>query len=320
MMQPLPESTQSWLENNTYRPPLPAAEQLMALKKQTQASITVCLPALNEEKTIGNICRTIQTDLVDGAGLVDELLVVDSGSHDRTADIASAEGAVVVEVSAVLTEAPCGDKGGKGAALWKSLHLARGDVLVWLDSDVTNFSPRFVGGLLWPLIADPKVHMTKAFYERPLQGQTNGPPGGGRVTELTARPLLQLLLPELAGVVQPLAGECAIRRATARSLPFVTGYGVDVALLIDVVHAKGLDALAQVDLGERAHRNKTTDELGRMAFEVTRAILSRAEAAGEIKVAQQLPEGFVQFDAYGANGHDLAPVELPPMDVFRPDR
>ncbi|MDQ3954766.1 MAG: glucosyl-3-phosphoglycerate synthase [Actinomycetota bacterium] len=315
---PLYGTTTAWLKNKTYRPPLPSAEELLELKRATNTSTTVCLPALNEEATIEGICRSIRRDLVDGVGLVDELLVVDSGSHDRTAEIASAAGAAVVDASSVLSDAPCGSGGGKGAALWKSLHVTTGDVLVWLDSDVTNFSPRFVCGLLWPLLLDPDVHMTKAFYQRPLQGQKDGPPGGGRVTEMTARPLLQLLLPDLGGIVQPLAGECAIRRSTARSLPFITGYGVDVALLIDLVQSRGLDALAQVDLGRRAHRNKTTDELGRMAFEVARAILSRAEAAGEIKLAHQLPEGLIQFDPTGANMHSLAPAELPPMEVFRP--
>lgn len=312
------EKTHSWLEKNTYRPPLASAEELAKLKRSAKASVTVCLPALNEEATIGTICRAVRADLMDRVGLVDDLLVVDSGSHDLTAEKASAAGAVVIDATSVLTDTPWGPGGGKGAALWKSLHVTTGDLLVWLDSDVTNFSPRFVSGLLWPLLVDPKVHMTKAFYERPLQGQTDGPPGGGRVTEMTARPLLQLLLPELAGVVQPLAGECAIRRSTARSLPFITGYGVDVALLIDLVESRGLDALAQVDLGQRAHRNKTTDELGRMAFEVARAILLRAETAGELKLAQQLPDGFLQFEPTGATTYDLAPVDLPPMEVFRP--
>ena len=226
-------------------------------------TVSVCLPARDEESTVGAIVEIIHDQLVEGAGLVDELLVVDDGSTDETAAVATAAGAKVLT----------GTGDGKGDAMWRSLQASTGDLVVWCDADVTNFDSRFVTGLLGPLLTDDEVVFVKGFYERPLDGR---PGKGGRVTQLVARPLISLLFPALAPILQPLAGECAGRRDVLESVPFVPSYGVDLALLIDVATAYGVDSIAQVDLGERVHRNRTLEELGVQSFEILQAALARA--------------------------------------------
>jgi glucosyl-3-phosphoglycerate synthase len=232
--------------------------------------VSVCLPARDEEATIGAIVEQVLA-----LALVDEVLVVDDHSRDGTAAAAAAAGARVVAAASVLPEYGSGP--GKGQALWKATATAVGDLLVFCDADVRDFSPHYVVGLLGPLLADDDVAFVKAFYERPGNGH---PRGGGRVTELVARPMLHLLFPELAGVVQPLAGEFAAPRAVLESLPFVDGYGVDIGLLIDAAAAFGVGRLAQVDLGVRVHRNRPLGELGPMATIVLMTMLQRAGVEG----------------------------------------
>jgi glucosyl-3-phosphoglycerate synthase len=246
--------------------------------------ISVCIPARNESATIVAIVDAIRRDLMETVPLVDEIIVVDDHSTDDTAAVARAAGALVVDASGVLPEH--GEGPGKGQALWKSLHEAIGDLIVWCDADIVDFTPRFVVGLLGPLIQHPDVDFVKGFYERPAQGTV----GGGRVTELVARPLLSMFFPNLAGVVQPLAGECAGRRSVLEHLPFVVGYGVDVALLIDVSRRCGVDAIAQVDLGIRHHRNRTLDELGPQALAVMQTILKRAGVVTTDATALRRPD------------------------------
>ena len=245
------------------------AEELVAAK--ADRFVTVCLPARDEEATVGPIVATIHRELVDRVPLVDEILVVDDGSTDRTAAVAADEGATVVAVADVLPG--CGPGQGKGEALWKALGAAKGDLLVFCDADVRDFQAGFVTGLLGPLLSVPEVGFVKGFYERPLAGVVGE---GGRVTELVARPLLALLFPHLAGVVQPLAGEFAGRREVLERVPFVQGYGVDLGLLVDVAALVGVDAMAQVDLGTRTHRNRPLAELSLQAAAVLRTALDRA--------------------------------------------
>jgi len=215
--------------------------------------VSVCLPARNEAATVGEIVERIS-----GLAVVDEIVVVDDGSSDATAGVASAAGARVV-----------GAVGrGKGDALRQAVGAAKGEVLAFCDADILGFDPGFVTGLLGPLLADPAVGFVKGTYLRPDDG--------GRVTELLARPLLAVLFPELAGFTQPLAGEFAARRAVLERLPFPSGYGVDLALLIDTAALIGLGAMAQVDLGERRHRNRPLAELRPQAEEVLRTVLARA--------------------------------------------
>lgn len=244
-------------------------EDLLAAKGDT--TVSVCIPARNEETTVGAIVATIHRQLVEGLGLVDEIVVVDDHSSDRTASEATEAGARVVAAEAVLPDHGRGH--GKGEALWKSLYASSGDVVVWCDADVQDFSPRFVTGLLGPLLTDPGLAFVKGFYERPVDGHVRG---GGRVTELVARPVLTLLFPDLAGVVQPLSGEYGGRRDVLEQLPFVEGYGVDIAMLIDIAERFGVERLAQVDLGQRVHRNRPLHELSPMAAQVLQAALRRA--------------------------------------------
>ena len=225
----------------------------------------MCLPARNEEATVGAIVSAVVRELVDGLGVVDEVVVLDDGSSDATAAEAAAAGALVVAVADVLPR--LGPGTGKGEALWKSLHVASGDVLVFCDADLRDFDPAFVTGLLRPL-DDPAIGFVKGHYERPV--------GGGRVTELVARPLIGLFFPELASIRQPLGGEFAARREVLEQVPFVQGYGVDLALLVDVARRFGPAAVAQVDLGVRTHRNRSLDELAAQATAVLRVALDRA--------------------------------------------
>ncbi|MDQ6698195.1 MAG: glucosyl-3-phosphoglycerate synthase [Actinomycetota bacterium] len=232
--------------------------------------VSVCLPARNEEATVGPIVQAIRRDLVDQLGLVDEVVVVDDHSSDATAAIAASAGARVIDASRVLRE--YGQGHGKGEALWKSLYEANGDLIVWCDADIRDFDSRFIVGLVGPLLVQPELQFVKGYYERPM----HGPIGGGRVTELVARPLLSMFFPELASVVQPLAGEYAIRRSLAERLAFIVGYGVDIGVLIDTFRMCGVGALAQVDLGVRQHRNRSLDQLGPQALAVIQAVLDRA--------------------------------------------
>ncbi len=257
-----------WFDRRTYAAdaaPTPRALHALAAGRVA----TVVIPALDEEPTVAGVVRAIRPLLA--AGVVDEVLVVDGGSSDRTVAEARAAGARVEQVRDLLPS--CGTRPGKGESLWKAIADTEGDLLVFLDADVLDASPRWVCGLLWPLLAEPEVAYVKACYDRPLNG---APTGGGRVTELAARPMLDLLWPALAGVVQPLSGEFAGTRVLLESLPFAGGYAVEIGLLLDAYAAVGLDGLAQVDLGVRRHRNRETHDLGRMAATVLAEALTRA--------------------------------------------
>jgi glucosyl-3-phosphoglycerate synthase len=235
--------------------------------------VSVCIPAHDEAATVGQVVRILRRHLVDRVGLVDEVVVVDDHSHDRTAEVAAEAGARVVVAADLLPQVVGG--GGKGEALWRSLHAARGDIVAWCDADITDFGSRFVVGLVGPLLLHPDIAFVKGCYERPMaSGDT-----GGRVTELMARPLLATLFPHLAGIRQPLSGEYAGRRSLLEQLPFVRGYGVDLGLLIDVAEMAGAGAIAQADLGTRRHRNRTLDQLGPQALVVLQTALARAGVA-----------------------------------------
>ncbi len=239
------------------------------LDRKGDHTISVCLPARDEGATVGTIVETIRTELMEEIPLVDEIIVVDDHSTDDTAAAARAAGADVVDARTTLSDfaGP-----GKGQALWKSLHESSGDLVLWCDADINHFGSHFVTGLIAPLLFHPEVSFVKGTYARPLVGGD----GGGRVTELVARPLLANLFPELGSIGQPLAGEYGGRRRLLERLPFVDGYGVDIALLIDAARSVGIDGIAEVDLGERRHRNRTLEELGPQATVVIRAALHRA--------------------------------------------
>ncbi|KQX59478.1 MULTISPECIES: glucosyl-3-phosphoglycerate synthase [unclassified Streptomyces] len=268
------EEVERWLDRRSWSVADRPLERILAAKRNTKVSVV--LPALNEEATVGDIVAVIRRELMtEAVPLVDELVVIDSGSTDRTAEVAAAAGARVVARDAILPRIPAVP--GKGEVLWRSLMVTSGDVVCFVDADLRDFSADFVTGIVGPLLTDPDVEFVKAMYDRPFgdagpEGPASGgtPAQGGRVTELVARPLLNLHWPQLAGFVQPLGGEYAARRSLLERLPFPVGYGVELGLLVDALHTVGLDALAQVDVGVRKHRHQDGQALGRMAAAIYR--------------------------------------------------
>lgn len=261
------QRVRDWFATSTHHGPPAGTDELVELKRARRVSVV--LPARDEAATVGDIVVSLRTEL-GTAGLVDEILVVDSHSRDATVEVARAAGAVVLPAR----DCTVGLDDGKGGALRTGVAAMTGDVGVFLDADVREFGTDFVRGLLSPLLRDDRLRLVKAFYDRPwnLPGDVpSGSSGGGRVTELVARPLIARRAPELAGFVQPLSGECAFVRAALAGQPFTSGYGVDIALLWRVVREHGLEAVAQADLGRRLHRHQDLDALSRMALQVEAA-------------------------------------------------
>ncbi len=251
--------------------PAPAEEDRALVEHKGARRVSVCIPARNEAATIGPIVASTVRSLTAATGgqpLVDEVMVVDDGSDDRTGELALAAGARVV-----ATGREPGERGGKGQAMRAALKAAEGDVIVFVDADVTNFGPHFVTRLLGPVLSDESVTLVKGYYQRPLHG---APAGGGRVTELVAKPVIDLFFPHLAAIEQPLAGETAAHRWVLEKCGLADGYAVELALLIDVAARFGVGTIAQVDLGIRVHRNRPLAELRPQATDILRASLARA--------------------------------------------
>lgn len=283
----------------------PTMLDLLESRARSGLTISVCLPARNEEATVGHIVGTIRRELMDRAALVSEVVVIDDASTDATAVVARDAGARVVSEASILSE--CGPGRGKGNALWKSLYACTGDIVCWVDADIRNFGPHFVTRLIAPLLLSETTVFTKAYYRRPLHGE---PSGGGRVTELMARPLLSHLFPKLADIVQPLAGEYAGRRDALEAIPFVQGWGVEFGLLVDLSERFGRDAIAQADLGVREHRNRPISELGAPALAILITALRRA---GFEELGPEIAE-LVRFnDDGGQEVSTVATGERPPM-------
>jgi glucosyl-3-phosphoglycerate synthase len=298
----------SWHRSHTFHHSEFPPDRLAAMRRHT---VSVCLPARDEERTIGAIIRELMP--LRESGVIDQIVVVDA-STDATGQIALELGAEVHNQNDLLPE--LGPVLGKGDAMWRSLSVLTGEVICFLDADSERFGPHFACGLLGPLLCENRIAFVKGLYRRPFKiGGTTLPDGGGRVTELTARPLLNLFYPDLAGVAQPLAGEVAAHRDLLERLPFVTGYGVDIGLLVDAYVAVGLDAIAQVDLDIRQNAHQPLRDLGPMAFAVMRALASRLERDGRLQ--GPLPAAF-----YTPGSHELAalggePVERPPLCTLR---
>jgi len=306
-----------WFAENTFHArEFQDLKHLVRLKEQQGLTISLGLPTLNEAKTIGQIIRTMRAQFIERYPLLDEIVVIDSNSTDRTVEIAQDLGVPVYRHSEILPE--CGTYVGKGEALWKSLFVLQGDVIAWIDTDIVNIHPRFVHGILGPLIREPRLMYVKGFYQRPLRvGKKLEARGGGRVTELMARPLLNLFYPELSGFVQPLAGEYAGRRVALESVPFFVGYGVETGLLIDLWSRYGLNAMGQVDLEERVHRNQSLMALSKMAFEIIQVVMQRVGATHHIELVKELHKS-MKMIRYARNEFQLQVAEIraierPPM-------
>ncbi|HEY5836332.1 glucosyl-3-phosphoglycerate synthase [Streptomyces sp.] len=307
------DEVERWLDRRSWPARDRPLDLLLAAKRAAgpRGTVSVVLPALDEEATVGEIVATIRRELMsEDAPLVDELVVVDSASRDRTAEVAARAGARVVRRDAILPRLPAVP--GKGEVLWRSLLVTRGEIVCFIDADLREFDPRFVSGIVGPLLTDPGVQLVKAMYDRPLEtGAEVVPAGGGRVTELVARPLLNLHWPRLAGFVQPLGGEYAARRSLLERLPFPVGYGVELGMLIDALGLVGLDALAQVDVGVRRHRHQDGQALGRMAAAIYRTAQSRL-ARGHL-VRPKLTQFGRDGEGFVPSTHPVDTQERPPM-------
>lgn len=281
-----------WLQTHTFHhSEFEDVARLVELKQANGHRISLAFPTLNEEETIGAEIEVIQRELRARWPLLDEIAVIDSGSKDRTLEVAAAAGAEVYSAEEILPQ--MGHQPGKGDNLWKSLYLLSGDILVWLDGDIKNIHPKFVYGLVGPLLHHPRIQFVKAFYERPLQiPGDDWEYGGGRVTEILVRPLLFCFFPELAQIYQPCAGEVAARRSILEQLPFAAGYGIETGMLIDIFLRFGPEVIAQVNLDRRIHRHQPVNELGRMGFEILHAFFSRLSQTDRFRLSGPIADHY----------------------------
>ena len=306
-----------WFAENTYHADeFSQLNELMELKRQQGVTISLALPALDEQETVGKVINMMKKELIRKVPLLDEIVLIDSNSTDRTREIAKKAG-VPVYIHQHLLER-LGARQGKGEALWKSLLVTSGDIIVWVDTDIVNIHPRFVYGIIGPLLLNSQIQLVKGFYRRPLRvGEKMQAGGGGRVTELTARPLLNLFYPELSGVVQPLSGEYAGRREALEQVSFFSGYGVETGLLIDIYEKFGLQAIAQVDLLERIHHNQHLEALSKMSFAIIQTVFRKLESRFGRAVLEDVNRS-MKLIRHGSKGYfleveEIAERERPPM-------
>jgi glucosyl-3-phosphoglycerate synthase len=312
-----PVEKNNWLEKNTFH----HGEfwdilKLVEEKERKNLTISLCIPTLNEEKTIGKEVLILRSELMERYPLIDEFAVIDSGSQDNTLEVAGNYGADTYLASDILPEV--GDKRGKGENLWKAIHQLKGDIICYVDADITNIHPRFVYGLVAPLIHRDEIQYVKAFYDRPLNYSSGlRPSGGGRVTEILTRPLFSLFYPELTNVIQPLSGEYAARRDVLEIIPFPIGYGVETSHLLDLYDKFGLEAFGQTDLDRRVHRNQTTNALGKMSFGILQTFINRLHAQGKINHLPDMQTFYRRFEvedgAYRQIVQQVIEEERPPM-------
>ncbi len=308
----------TWLQKNTFHhSAFRDLGRLVDAKRKKDMSISLCLPALNEEKTIAKEIVIFKSELMTRYPLLDEIVVMDSGSTDNTREIARSYDAAVYEADDVLPELE--KFRGKGENLWKALYVTKGDIIIYIDADIKNIHHRFAYGLLGPLLEFDHIKFTKAFYDRPIAVGKEGlrPTGGGRVTELVIRPLFSLFFPELTQILQPLSGEYAAYREIFEHIAFPIGYGVETSMILDIFENWGLDVMAQVDLDRRVHKNQDTKALGVMAFMIMKTFLKRIEKLGRIELKKQTFDQMIQYaldkDEYKADFHMLEPFEREPM-------
>lgn len=307
-----------WLKTNTFHySEFKDLNELVDIKQRKNLTISLCLPTLNEERTIAKEILIMKSELMARYPLLDEIVVIDSGSTDNTLEVASAYGADVYLADDILPNLQRFK--GKGENLWKALYITKGDIIVYLDADIKNIHHRFVYALIGPLIMNDTIMYAKAFYDRPIAiGKSRiRPTGGGRVTELVVRPLFALFFPELTQIIQPLSGEYAGRREVLEKIPFPIGYGVETSMILDIFEKWGLDVIAQVDLERRIHRNQDTKALGKMAFVILNTFLHRIEKLGLIDLNKDLYQEMIQYNLirneYKPDIYKTKGVERPPM-------
>ena len=306
-----------WLDQNTFH----HGEfwdilKLVKEKEKKGLKISLCIPTLNEEKTIGKEVLILRSELMERYPLIDEFAIIDSGSEDKTLEVASSYGADTYLASDILPEE--GDKRGKGENLWKAIHQLKGDIICYVDADISNIHPRFVYGLVAPLIHRAEVQYVKAFYDRPLNYSSGlRSSGGGRVTEILIRPLFSLFYPELTNIIQPLSGEYAARREVLEIIPFPIGYGVETSHLLDLYLKFGLDAFAQTDLDRRVHRNQTTNALGKMSFGILQTFINRLHSQRKIDRIPDMETFYRRFQvedgSYNQLTQEVVEEERPAM-------
>jgi glucosyl-3-phosphoglycerate synthase len=295
---------------------LPLAD-LSKKKQAAHTTVSVVIPTLNEASTIGEIIAATKRELMEETALVDEIIVIDGHSTDATVDIAEKAGAQVFRSDAL--PAPCDPMCGKGASLWKSQFVTRGDIIVCIDADIKNFSPHFIYGLIGPFLENSRTIFAKAYYRRPLLIDTSVYENyGGRVTEILVRPLLSAFSPELAAIHQPLSGEYAFRREPIETVPFSSGYGVEIGLIFDLYRKFGLECFAQVDMGVRYHRNRPVEQLGKMAFGILQTIFRKLEKEKIMTI--HIPYGNIMISQgqKGLEQNSINEVELPPKRQYAP--
>jgi glucosyl-3-phosphoglycerate synthase len=310
--------TDSWLQTNTFHYSVfKDLHRLVDEKKKKGLKISLCLPTLNEEKTIAKEILIMKSELMTRHPLLDEIIVIDSGSTDRTREIAETYGAQVFEASTILPRLETFR--GKGENLWKALYITQGDIIVYLDADIKNIHHRFAYGLIGPLLLYDSIKFAKAFYDRPISIGTNKirPTGGGRVTELVVRPLFSLFFPELTQIIQPLSGEYAGFREVFESIPFPIGYGVETSMVMDIHRKWGMQVMAQVDLERRIHRNQDTKALGKMSFVILKTFINRKLELGLIDLKAKMYDEIIQYNLvkndYQAETNRYEGHERPPM-------
>lgn len=308
----------SWLETNTFHhSEFADLAALVAQKRRKNLSISLCLPTLNEEETIGKEIVIMKSELMAANPLLDEIIVIDSGSTDNTVEIARHYGADVYLSDDILPHLE--RYKGKGENLWKALYISRGDIIVYLDTDIKNIHHRFAYALIGPLLMNETIRFTKAFYDRPIAAAENQlqPTGGGRVTELVTRPLFSLFYPELTQFMQPLSGEYAGCREILEKLSFPIGYSIETSMLLDIYTNWGLEVMAQVDLDRRVHRNQSTKALGKMSFAILQRFFMRTAQSGFIDLRQKLHSELIQYnrleESYAAETFSVIEKERPPI-------
>ena len=308
----------NWLKENTFHYSEFGDLSLLVEEKQKQnLKISLCLPTLNEEKTIAKEIIIMKSELMTRFPLVDELVVIDSGSTDNTVKIARSFGADVYDANEIL---PHLEKfKGKGENLWKALYISTGDIIVYIDADIKNIHHRFAFGLIGPLLRYDKIKYVKAFYDRPISIGKNRirPTGGGRVTELVIRPLFSLFFPELTQILQPLSGEYAGYREIFERIPFPIGYGIETSMILDIFEKWGLEVMAQVDLDRRIHRNQDTKALGKMSFAILKTFINRQKRSGLVELKSNLFDEIIQYNLvenrYQPDILKIVGLERPPM-------